>query len=339
MKKKTFRTNFLKAVKDTIRHYDMLKKGDRVLVAVSGGADSVCLLRALIDIRRSAGIEIIAANLDHGLRGRESAAESRFVIDLAGKLGVHCEHTGITAHRPVKNKISVEEYLRKRRYDFLISAAKKQKCGVIATGHNMDDQAETVLMRVIKGSSTAGLGGIPPVRNERGIRVVRPLIRVARRDILLFLDAADTPHVEDSSNADTRFLRNSLRHEVIPALEKINPRIRRALVNLSDSVREDMCVLDTVKKESGERTTRSVRGRYSIGLSELLVQPKIVQKEICKELFGKAGGEMKKLTFRHWMDMERLIRSSEKGKSLDLPGKVSVTRRKNALVFSKKPKR
>lgn len=339
MKKKTLRTNFLKALKDTIRQYDMLKKGDRVLAAVSGGADSVSLLRALIDIRPLAEIEVIAANLDHGLRGSESAAESRFVIDLAEKVGVPCVHAGITSHRPGKNRISVEEYLRKERYDFLVSAAKKHKCGVIATGHNMDDQAETVLMRVIKGSSTAGLAGIPPVRNERGIKVIRPLIRVARAEILSFLEASGTPHVEDSSNADTRFLRNSIRHEVIPALEKINPRIRRVLVNLADSVRQDMLMLDSVRNDTGKRTAGSFRGQHSIYLSELLLQPKIVQKQICKELFGKAGGDMKKLTFRHWMDMERLIRSSEKGKSLDLPGKISVTRRKNALVFFRKPQK
>jgi tRNA(Ile)-lysidine synthase len=337
VKKKIAKTNFLKGIKDTIRHYDMITKGDRVLVAVSGGADSVCLLKALLDIAKGAGIAVVAANLDHGLRGRESAAESRFVEDLTKGLGVTCVRGKIRTGIQKKKKISVEEYLRAQRYAFLIRSAKKKRCNVVATGHTMDDQAETILMRIIKGASSEGMGGIPPVRREGPFTFIRPLIRSSRKEILMFLDASGLPHVEDSSNSDTKFLRNRLRHEIFPVVEKINPKIKRSLVNMADSIREDMCLVDKTKKNAVKNITVSYSPEKGVRISDLLIHPKSLRKEMFKELFINAGGDVKKLTFRHWMNMDDLIRLGDNGKSLDLPGKVMVTKRKKAIIFSKRP--
>jgi len=341
MKKKTKKItgDLLKHVKDAIGHYQMLKKGDRVMVAVSGGSDSVSLLLALLALRRTLGIEIFAANLDHGVRGKESARESDFVGDMAAELGVECIRGKLKLIKAGVDKISLEEKLRKKRYEFFVCAAQKTGCSVVATGHNLDDQAETVLMRMIKGSSASGLAGIPPVRLEGDIKIIRPLIRTSKREIMLFISKARAQYVEDSSNSDTKFLRNRIRKEVLPFLEQINPAVRSSLVNISDSVREEVLFSSAARKDKAERILVASRSRLDVSLKEYLAQPQAVRREIFKELFSSSGGNIKKLAYRHWMLMDTFARTQSKGRSLDLPGNVQVIKSKGKLTFAKIPKK
>ena len=330
---------FLKRVKDTIKQYDMLHRGDRVLVATSGGADSVCLLKALLDLRRSLGIEVVVGNLDHGLRGKASERDSEFVKGLSERLGVEYVHGKVKAASSGKRGTSVEERARQKRYAFLSKAAAANSCNVIATGHTMDDQAETVLIRLIYGSSLAGITGIPPFRRQNELKIIRPLIRVERRDILKFLRSSSLKYVEDKSNLDVRFLRNKVRHEILPYLEEYNPRIKRSLVNLSDTLREDFLFLQTERKKTiEERAGKENASVTAIEIKDMILQPKAVRKEVFKELFKKSGGNIKKLTYRHWMDMDYFLRSAEKNKSLDLPGDIRVTKRGSGIVFGKRRK-
>jgi len=334
---------FLKRVRDAVKQYDMLHKGDRVLVAVSGGPDSVCLLEALLRFRRELDLEIVVGNMDHGLRGTASRRDSEFVKRLSGESGLKCVHKKVNLRSGRKKGISVEEQARGKRYAFLLEAAARNKCNVIATGHTMDDQAETVLMRIIYGSSSAGITGIPPVRYEGGRRIIRPLIRVERRDVLDFFKKTGSKYVEDKTNLDVRFLRNRVRHEILPLLEKYNPGLKRSLVNLSDTLREDLVFLDTEKKKAIERHAGPVRKNFSKGtrasgikIKDILLQPKALRKELFKELFRRAGGNIKKLTYRHWMDMDYFLRAAERNKSLDFPGKIRVTKHGDEIIFRKR---
>ena len=322
---------FLKRVKDTIKHYDMLAEGDRVLVAVSGGADSVCLLKALVDLRRQLGIDLVVANMDHCLRGSQSESDSRFVMELAAALELECRHKKVRVAEGGAAGASLEEKAREKRYAFLKQAAAKSGCNVIATGHTMDDQAETVLLRVIYGSSLAGISGIYPVRQEGAFRLARPLIRTTRRDILDFLKGARQGYVEDPSNKDLKFLRNSVRHRILPFLEKYNPSLKRSLANLADALREDFIFLDAERKKALGKH----QGSGSVEMKDIILQPKAVRKEVLKELFRRAGGNVKKLTHRHWMDMDYFIRSAEKGRSLDLPGGIRLSKRDGSVIFEK----
>ena len=336
MKRRTLSNSaFLKRVKDAIKQYDMLRKGDRVLVAVSGGADSVSLLKALLDIRKSLGIEIMAANMDHGLRGKESEKDSAFVKALAGSMGLVCAHKKVNCKTGGKKGISTEECAREKRYTFLREAAVKYDYNVIATGHTMDDQAETVLMRMIYGASSAGLSGIPPVRQDNGFRIIRPLIRTERKNVLGFLRQTGLEHVEDSTNTDMKFLRNRLRHEMLPYLEEYNPKIKRTLVNLADTLREDLGFLNEEKKKVLAKCPGG-GDLVRIKIAEMILYPKTLRKEIFKELFRKSGGNIKKLTYRHWMDMDYFLKTAAKNKSLDMPGKVRVVKIGNDIVFEKR---
>jgi tRNA(Ile)-lysidine synthase len=327
---------FLKRVKDTVKQHDMLHRGDRVLAAVSGGPDSVCLLEALLRLRRELDLEVIVGNMDHGLRGAVSRRDSEFVKELSKKSGLKCVHGKVDLRSVRKRDISVEEWAREKRYAFLAKAAESNNCNVIATGHTMDDQAETVLMRIICGASFAGITGIPPVRDEDKRRIIRPLIRTERRDVLSFLKTIGSKYVEDSTNLDMKFLRNSVRHEILPLLEKYNPGLKRSLVNLSDTLREDFVFLDAekkriIKEHAGERAST---GRIKV--KDIMLQPKALRKELFKELFKRAGGNVKKLTYRHWIDMDYFLRAAERNKSLDFPGNVRVTKCNDEIVFRKR---
>ncbi|MFH1797923.1 MAG: tRNA lysidine(34) synthetase TilS [Candidatus Omnitrophota bacterium] len=326
---------FLKRIKDTIKHYEMLESGDKIIAAVSGGADSVCLLKALVDMKRTFDLQVIVANMDHGLRGKESERDSEFVRKLAVDFGLKYEHKKVKVKISKKAGISWEEAARLKRYEFLKQAARRNRCNVIATGHTIDDQAETVLMRLIFGTSLAGLAGVFPVREEDGFRIIRPLIRVDKKDIFGFVKKAGLEYVEDKTNLDVKFLRNRVRHEILPFLEKYNPKVRRSLTNLCDSLREDFLFLDAEKKKVVRKYSDFDKETVAIKIKDVILQPKAVRREIIKALFEKAGGSVKKLTYRHWMDVDYFLRTAEKNKSLSLPGCVTLTKTGRDVLFLK----
>ncbi len=314
----------------------MLRHGDRVLAAVSGGPDSVGLLKVLCDLGRKLGLEIIVANLDHGIRGKESRMDSEFVKRLSEDLGLIFAHKSVRLGSKGKEKKSLEERAREKRYAFLKSAAKENGCNVIATGHTLDDQAETVLMRVITGSSPAGLAGVPPVRQEDDIKIIRPFIRVPKKDILDYLRTSRQGYVEDRTNRDIKIKRNRIRLEVFPYLEKLNPKVKRSLVNLADALREDLLLSEAEGKKVSARRMKEGKEFVRVRIADVVLQPKVLRKAVFKESIRRLGGNIKKLTYRHWMDMDYLLRTGKKGKSLDFPGGVRVTKRAFELVFEKR---
>lgn len=236
----------LKKVKDTIKRHGMLKKGDTVLVAVSGGVDSTVLLHTLNVLKEEFSLNIVVCHLNHNLRGRESERDFNFVKKLASDIG-----TAFVGKRLEKGGlkikgVSVQEAARASRYEFLEEAARRHKASRVALGHTLDDQAETVLMRLVKGSSLAGLAGIPPVRGL----FIRPLIEVGRAEIEGYAKAHGIKYVLDSSNLTTKYLRNDVRLRLIPYLKKnYNPNVIDTLARLSDILRldDDYLIEETAK--------------------------------------------------------------------------------------------
>ena len=210
-----------------IRRYDMLRPGDTLVCAVSGGADSVAMLFALYLLKDKLGIRLEAAHYNHKLRGEESDRDEAFVRDL-------CRGYGIPLHlgsgRVVPGEKGLEAAAREARYAFFDTLP-----GKLATAHTADDNAETVLMRMVRGTGLRGLGGIQPVRG----RIIRPMLLVTRRQVRQFLEEYCLSHVEDSSNAADAFLRNRLRHRVLPQLEAENPRFSRNLSEMALRLRLD----------------------------------------------------------------------------------------------------
>jgi len=314
----------------------MLEKGDRVLVGVSGGPDSIFLLDALLYLKKRLGIGVYIANMDHGIRGKASAADSRFVMNKAKKLKIRCFHDKINLKKPgLAGNLSTEEVLRHRRYKFFIKSAKSIRAKIIATGHTLDDQAETVLMRVIKGSTIKGLTGIPPKGEHGGIRVVRPLIEIEKSRIVDFLDENSIRYRLDRTNTEERFLRNAIRKRILPFLEKYNPRLKRSLALMSESLREDRQFIEDRKRLETIKTKKNGK-RLSIALKDIVVQPKALRREIVRDALANSGGNIKKLTFRHWQDVDTFLKHKRNGQSIDLPGGVMIKRDNLRITFEKR---
>ena len=214
-----------------IRKYHMLEPGDRLVCAVSGGADSMALLWAMYLLRDKLGILLEAAHFNHGLRGDESDRDEAFVVDFCQGYHIPC-HVG--RGQVVAGEKGLEAAARNARYGFFATLS-----GKIATAHTADDNAETVLMHLVRGTGLKGLGGITPVNGN----VLRPMLTVTRQDVLDFLEEYHIPHITDSSNHTDAFLRNRLRHHVMPLLKQENPQLAQNLSAMAMELREDEAAL------------------------------------------------------------------------------------------------
>ncbi|MCC6712176.1 MAG: tRNA lysidine(34) synthetase TilS [Candidatus Dadabacteria bacterium] len=224
----------------------MLRPGDRVVVGLSGGADSVCLLYALHGLK-AYRLTLLAAHLNHGIRGKEAARDAEFSRGVAESLGVEFElgEADAPALRK-KSRLSLEDAARVLRYEFFENVRKKHGASRIATAHTLDDQAETVLMRLLRGSGTRGLSGIPPVSGEY---IVRPLIETGRAAIESFLKSRRIEWIDDSTNLERDYLRNRIRLDLLPALKEYNPKIMETLARTADILRLEE---DFISREAGK---------------------------------------------------------------------------------------
>jgi tRNA(Ile)-lysidine synthase len=230
----------LSQVLRTIVQHHLVEPGDRVLVAVSGGPDSTALLRALLHLRARLDITVQAATVDHGLRP-EATAESAAVVASCAELGITCERLRVDVQAARGPHVSLQEGARRARLQALEDTAARLACQRVALGHTADDQAETVLFRIVRGTGLPGLAGIP---YQRG-RFIRPLLDVRRRQLLRFLARRGLAFVQDPSNDDRRFTRSRIRHEWLPFLARENPRVVEALLALA--------------REAGEAALRPAR--------------------------------------------------------------------------------
>jgi len=321
-----------------------LQPGDRVAVAVSGGADSVALLRALLELRRELGIVLSVAHFNHQIRGTAADADEQFTKDLAEQHGSEF-HSG-SGDVPIysrEHKLSLETAARELRHQWFASLIREGRTSKIATAHTLDDQAETVLMRVIRGAGTRGIAGISPWQREKCL--IRPLLPVTRREVESYLDALHQTWREDSSNRDLAHARNRVRHELLPLLERnYNPNIRQTLADLSEVARAEEDYWNAEVKTLFSRLVRegqpSRSGRSNqTGSSVLAVEiaalhalPLAAQRRLLRamgELFGAA------FEFEHVRQLLDLSNLREARKTLELPGNLFASRSIRELRFSR----
>ncbi|MBV8207385.1 MAG: tRNA lysidine(34) synthetase TilS, partial [Acidobacteria bacterium] len=192
-----------------IRRHEFIRPGDRVGVAVSGGADSVALLRLLLELRSRLGVVVLALHVNHGLRGAESALDQALVTGLAAQLGVEAQVRTVDCRGCARQYgLSLEAAGRRLRYAAFAEIASECRLDCVATGHTLDDQAETVLLKLLRGAWTRGLAGIYPSVQKSGFRIVRPLLGIRRAELRQYLEALGQGWREDSTNADPAYLRN-----------------------------------------------------------------------------------------------------------------------------------
>ena len=221
-----------------------IKPGDRICAAVSGGADSVALLLALHTANQTKndalGVGLSAVHVHHGLRGEEADADQQFVSDLCARLQIplHLHQTSIP-DRVAQTGETIEEAARTVRYDYFASLIAAGHADSVLTAHTLDDQAETVLMKLLRGAWTEGLSGIHPIVTLRRGKILRPFLQTRRAEIESYLRALSQPWREDASNTDTAFTRNRIRHTILPLLRTENPSLDQTLANLAELAREE----------------------------------------------------------------------------------------------------
>lgn len=298
----------------------------RLLAAVSGGPDSMALLYSLIALRGELELEIVGAHLDHSLRDEESAADAEFVRSVFESLGVRSFVEAADRGALEGAGMSPEEAAREARYDFLARSAAACGAWAVALGHTADDQAETVLMNVIRGSGLSGLRGMRTLTNMRrggtGLRLLRPLLRLGRTETTAYCEALKLKPRLDRTNLSPAYTRNRVRMELMPALESFNPAVRESLLRLSDSASVDLAFLEAQTDLAWGRAAVEKDDSVRLRRGAFSDIPEAVGRRILRRAVNHVKGDLKDVELNHIEDMARLMAGGA-GARLDLPGGVS----------------
>jgi tRNA(Ile)-lysidine synthase len=334
-------------------HSPHLRPGQRVGVAVSGGADSVALFHLLLELRETLGLVLSVVHLNHKLRGRASDADEKFVANLAAQhsLQFFVVHEDVSA-KAKRERANLEDAARRARYTFFERLVSEGQLDKIAVAHTADDQAETVLAHIFRGTGLAGLGGIHP---ETG-SVFRPLLKLRRADLRDFLRSRRQPWREDATNRDTKRTRARIRLKLVPLLEKqFQPAVVAHLCQLADLAREDDAWLESSAELRLFLNAREDQGVWHISLPDLVAPqpqpdetknpdtlwsrraPEAMSKRMIRLLVKKAKPRSGQLSAIHVDAVLHLARQPDSGKSLQLPGGVEVRRERAALTFRPLP--
>ena len=307
------------------RDFCLFDGAEKILVGLSGGADSTALLLVLKDLSEKYGYELSAVHVNHMIRGEEALRDEEFSRSLCEKLGVEffCERADVPELSRVSGE-STELCARNARYEIFEKICRQESITHMATAHNKCDNAETVLFNLARGSGAAGLCGIPPKRELcRGVTLIRPIIYADRDEILEFLQAKGQGFVTDSTNLETDYTRNYLRHEIIPRMKRINPEVTESIMRTSRLVKCDEDYLDSVAQKSLTDDVAKLSQLHESILSRVIIK-----------LFEVSSDET--LSENHIKALCEKIYSHDTGKtSVSLPGSMSAVIFRNKLSFEK----
>lgn len=336
---KSGKDRFINSMRSLITRHDMLTQGDRVIVGVSGGPDSVALLHGLYTLREEFGISLHVAHLNHMLRGEAADEEARYVERLAKKLNLSCTIQAIDVKDYAdKRKVSIELAARDVRYDFYRRTAIDIGACRVALGHHSGDQAETVLLRLIRGTGMTGLGGMPvarPLDGDSDITVIRPMLQLTSDEIRSYCKEVELAYYIDASNIDPAYFRNRVRHELIPLLEQdYNPRIVQALSNTADLLRDDE---DYISREVYGKLDQVVRSSSSCGVvlnvPALCLQHMAIQRRVIRWAAMRLVGELDDFGSVHVEDVLELARSGQTGSCISLPCGLQARRDYEQIII------
>jgi tRNA(Ile)-lysidine synthase len=327
----------LERVKRTIDRYRLLDKGDRLIVGVSAGVDSMVLLHLLSAYRQEFDLSLIVAHVNHGLRPEESEKEMELVKKESERLGFTFEYGQFNVKEFQKvGGISLQDAARRIRFHFFNVLLQKYNANKIALGHHADDQVETVLLRLMRGSGLKGLKGMLPIREGR---VIRPLLEVWRREIESFAEEMKISYLLDSSNLKKNYLRNQLRLSLIPLIEKeYQPNFKKIVLKTSTVLRKENDYLERETEESYQKIVREGKDTLSFGFSEYQSLHPAIQWRIIQKMLGRIDtGEMI-LEEGEWLEVSQIYRKLEQPSPsflLELPHGVCLEKRYDLVLVKK----
>ena len=327
----------LEQVKRTIDRYHLLDKGDRLIVGVSAGVDSMVLLHLLNTYRQEFDLSLIVAHINHGLRPKESEKEAELVQKESERLGLTFEYGQFNVKEFQKvGGISLQDAARKIRFHFFNVLLQKYNANKIALGHNADDQVETVLLRLMRGSGLKGLKGMLPIREGR---VIRPLLEVWRREIESFAEEMKIPYLLDSSNLKKNYLRNRLRLTLIPLIEKeYQPNFKKIVLKTSTILREENDYLERGAEEAYQKIVREEKDALSFKFSEYQFLHPAIQWRIIQKMLGRIYSGETVIEEREGMEVDQIYKKFHQllpSFFIELPHGVSLEKRYDLVLIGK----
>jgi len=324
----------MEKIRSTIDEMRMFAPGDGVVIGISGGPDSTVLLHALHQLRNERDIRLEAVHVNHGLRGEESTRDAEFARGQAEGLEIPFEVITLTSLR--KEGGSIQQNARDARYFHFHRVARSRGARRIALGHHADDCIEWALMNLIQGTGMSGLRGIPPIRGE----VIRPLIRIRKGEILAYLAQKNIPFIEDSSNRSQSYLRNRIRHTLIPFLEeRFNPRVNEALLRiLSIAAWEDEYLTGEAERFFMQALVERRDGMLRMDRRAVAAMQPAVQARLIRHAVASIAGTTRGLSFGHIHSILQMIKKEGRSRRLHLPGGITVSTEYESLDVKKRTK-
>ncbi len=336
--------NVVQQVRETIRKYGLFEAGETAVVGVSGGPDSLTLLHVLLRLRDELGITLHVGHLDHAMRP-ESADDARFVAELAERWGVPVTVERREVPRLAREwRLALEEAARRTRYEFLAQVAHRIGARTVAVAHNADDQVETVLMHLIRGSGLAGLRGMLPsspypypVPDRERLRLVRPLLEVPRSAIEAYCREHGLQPRFDRSNLDTTFFRNRLRHELIPLLETYNPRIREVLRRTARVVADDYDFLRRERDRAWAQVVREEDGAFVFDLARWRELHPSLKRGLLRKAVRRLRPELRDVTWVHVENALEVADEKPPGAEATLPAGLALFKSYDHFTVGERP--
>jgi len=320
-------------VANAIRARNLAAPHDCLIVAVSGGADSVALLDLLATLPWYS-FRLIVAHLNHLLRGPESDGDERFVVELASRYNLPCEIKRVDVRSLAKQqRQSLEEAGREARYAFFEELRQRHQAAAIALAHHADDQAETLLMRLLRG---AGIRGLASMAHRSDQAVIRPLLGLHRDDLRAHLALHKIPFREDASNQDRSFLRNRIRHELLPLLAGYNPAISDRLAATADLLAEDGLLLEQLTRQTWQQLAHQADGWASLSLNLLTGQPGAMRMRLYRMALAEIGGDLRRIERKHCLAVDLLLQTGKTGGRVALPKGLTALLTSDRLLIARR---
>lgn len=329
----------LRKVTESIKRHRLLSNGEAVLVAVSGGPDSVALLHILNGLREELGFHLEVAHLHHGIRGEEAKEDARFVAAMAERLGIHfhLKKVNLPQLRLAAGKGNLEQLARGERHRFFIEVARERNINKVATAHTLDDQAETVLMWVLRGCGMTGLGGMSPIRPMEGtnddVLLIRPLLGVSKDEVLEFLRDRRIDYRVDRTNQDTKLLRNWIRQRWLPQLkERVDAQLPSRLAQEAELIRDEDAFLESLARRELER----IRGPRGMDRGLFLQLNRAMQRRVLRLWIEETRGHLRGIDLAHIDELLKLIEGRTPQSRLAIPGGWELLREYETLRLEKR---
>jgi tRNA(Ile)-lysidine synthase len=318
--------SFIKCFQNFIFQEKLFKRGDKIVIGISGGSDSTCLTRILSELKDKYNLKLILAHVNYGLRGRESNEDEQFVKQLAKELELPLE---IKYYENKKEKKgNLEEKMRDFRYQFFEKIRRKEKFNWVAVGHTLDDQVETFFMNLLRGTGLKGLGAISVKRDQ----IIRPLLIFEKKEILEWLENIKVKYRIDKSNLDKKLFRNQIRLELIPLLEKkYNTQIKRRVASLAKQASESSELVDSLISKKYRNVAEQKKDKITFKVKKLVGLKDIILGGIFREAIKELKGDSKNINQAHFLEFRKIIKSKKTKEQKMKFGKLRVEKKGNEI--------